>query len=107
MLFRSHWSMNNNNNGQKILNGPATYKQAARDYIYSFDKNPWYKSFKLKLESMANNVIGQEVNLNSPNGKPGTRFGITKDYELLSIDSPDVQDYIRYHLNNFQIDWSE
>lgn len=102
-----NWSMNNNNNGQKIQGGPATYKKAARDYIYSFDKNDWYRSFKLKLESMANIVIGQEVDLNSPNGRTSARFGITKDYELLSIDRPDVQYYIKHHLNNFQIDWSE
>ena len=86
------------------IGGPATYKRAARDYIYSFDKNDWYRSFKLKLESMANNVISQGVDLNSPNGRPNARFGITKDYELLSIDNKDVQDYIRHHLNNFQIE---
>jgi hypothetical protein len=101
------WSMNNNNNGQKIIGGPATYKQAARDYIYSLDENDWYRSFKLKLESMANNVTRQKINLDLPNGRPTARFGITKDYELLSIDRQDVQDYIRYHLNSFQIDWSE
>jgi len=102
-----HWSMNNNNNGQKILGGPATYKQAARDYIYDFDKNEWYRSFKLKLESMANLALHQEVDANLPNGRPSARFGITTDYELLSIDSPDVKDYIQHHLNNFKIDWSE
>jgi hypothetical protein len=102
-----HWSMNNNNNGQKIIGGPATYKQAARDYIYSYDKNEWYRSFKLKLESMANNVTNQDVDITSANGRPNARFGITKDYDLLSIDSPDVQEYIKHHLNNFQIDWSE
>ena len=102
-----HWSMTNNNNGEKIGHSAATYKKAARDYIYSFDKNPWYRSFKLKLESMALNVVRQEVDTNLPNGRPAARFGITKDYELLNIDRPDVQNYIRHHLNNFQIDWSE
>jgi hypothetical protein len=101
-----HWSMNNNNNGQKIIGGPATYKQAARNFIYSFDKNDWYRSFKLKLESMASNVAHQEVDSNLPNGRPSARFGVTKDYRLLSIDDGDVQDYIRHHLDNFKITWS-
>lgn len=99
--------MTNNNNGEKIINSAATYKKAARDYIYEFDKNPWYRSFKLKLESMALNVVRQEVDTNLLNGRPAARFGIAKDYRLLNIDSPDVQDYIKYHLNNFQITWSE
>jgi hypothetical protein len=101
------WSMNNNNNGQKILGSAATYKKAGRDYIYDFDRNPWYQTFKLKLESMALNVVRQEVNVDLPNGRPSARFGITKDYRLLDIDKPDVQEYIRHHLNNFQITWSE
>jgi hypothetical protein len=102
-----HWSMNNNNNGQKILGSAATYKKAGRDYIYDFDRNPWYKTFKLKLESMALNVVRQEINADLPNGRPSARFGITSDYRLLDIDKPDVQEYIRHHLNNFQITWSE
>jgi hypothetical protein len=101
-----HWSMNNNNNGQKIGGGPATYKKAARDFIYDFDKNDWYRSFKLKLESMGSNVVHQGVHLDSLNGRPTARFGITKNYDLLSIDSPDVQEYIKYHLDNFKITWS-
>ncbi len=101
------WSMNNNNNGQKILGSAATYKKAGRDYIYDFDRNPWYKTFKLKLESMALNVVRQEINVDLPNGRPSARFGITNDYRLLDIDKPDVQEYIRHHLNNFQITWSE
>jgi hypothetical protein len=102
-----HWSMNNNNNGQKIGGGPATYKKAARDFIYDFDKNDWYRSFKLKLESMGSNVVHQGVHLDSLNGRPTARFGITKNYDLLSIDNHDVQEYIRHHLNNFKITWSE
>lgn len=101
------WAMNNNGNGTKIGHSAATYKQAGRDYIYEFDRNPWYRTFKLKLESMGNVSLGQRVDHTSPFGTPGSRFGLTKDYELLSIDSPDVQDYIRHHLANFTIDWCE
>jgi hypothetical protein len=101
------WSMNNNGNGQKILHSPATYKMAARNYIYDFDQNKWYKNFKLKLESMALVTQRQEVDETLPLGRPVTRFGITKNYELLHIDQPDVQEYIKHHLANFQIDWSD
>lgn len=101
-----HWSMNNNNNGQKIIGGPATYKKAARDFIYEFDKNHWYRSFKLKLESMVNNVTHQEVNETNKNRRPSSRFGITKNYDLLFIDDIDVQNYIKHHLGNYKITWS-
>jgi len=101
------WSLNNNGNGEKIGHSAASYKKAARDYIYEFDGNRWYRHFKLKLESMALVTQRQEVNLDLPNGRPTARFGITKDYTMLSIDSPDVQDYIHHHLSNFQIDWSD
>jgi hypothetical protein len=101
------WSMNNNGNGQKIGNSAATYKRAGRDYIYEFDRNPWYKNFKLKLESMAIVTQRQHVDDNSPLGRPASRFGITSEYEMLDLNSPDVKDYIRYHLSNFKIDWSD
>lgn len=104
-LFQQ-WSLNNNNTGQKVGNSPATYKQAARDYIYDFDKNPWYRTFKIKLGSMNLNAYRQQMDLNSLNGRPNARFGLTMDWELLSIDRPDVQEHIEYNLDKFQIDWS-
>lgn len=100
------WSMNNNNNGQKIINGPASYKNAAKNYIYSFDKNDYYFAFKLKMESMGLNTVRQATADTSPNGKIGTRFGITRDYTLLSLDDPSVQEYIKYHLHKAEINWS-
>jgi hypothetical protein len=99
------WSMVNNNNGQKILGGAATYKRAARDYIFSLDNNEWYSTFKLKLESMALAVVRQDLSGIDPNHVPNARFGITEKYDLLSISDSDVQDYISYHLNNYKIDW--
>lgn len=101
-----HWSMVNNNNGEKIGHSAATYKKAARDYIWDLDRNDWYRSFKLKLESMALNTVRQTVD-ESTMPKPVARFGITKDYELLDIRDRSVQDYIRHHLANYNIDWSE
>jgi len=101
------WSMNNNGNGQKIQHSPATYKVAAREYIYEFDKNKWYKNFKLKLESMALVTQRQQVNETGPFGAPVGRFGITKDYQMLQLNDPSVQNYIKHHLSVYQIDWSD
>jgi hypothetical protein len=105
-LFQQ-WSLNNNNNGQKVGNSAATYKQAARDYIYDLDRNDWYKTFKIKIPSMNLNTYRQQVDINSLNGRPTSRFGLTTDWELLMIENSDVKEYIEYHLNNFQIDWED
>ena len=53
------------------------------------------------------NTYRQKVNVNSTNGRPTSRFGLTTDWELLMIESSDVKEYIEYHLNNFQIDWED
>jgi len=100
------WSMNNNNNGQKIGYSAGTYKKVVRDYIFDLDKNAWYRDFKLKLESMGQNSVRQKVDT-SKYPAPMHRFGITTDYEVLDVLNPGVQDYIRYHLSNFEITWSE
>jgi hypothetical protein len=100
------WSMVNNNNGEKIGHSSATYKKAARDYIWDLDRNDWYRSFKLKLESMALNTVRQTID-QSHMPRPSARFGITKNYEFLDIMQADVQHYIQHHLANYKIDWSE
>ena len=100
------WSMVNNNNGQKIIKGPATYKMAARQYIYDLDKNDWYFYFKIKLESLGLSIIHDQDVSNTPlNMRPNARFGMDTDYNLLYIDDPTVQDYIKHHLINYQKDW--
>ncbi len=49
------WSMANNNNGTKIKGlSPASYKFAARQFIYELDKNDWYFKYKSKLSSLIN-----------------------------------------------------
>lgn len=103
-LFQK-WSMNNNNNGQKIGGSSSTYKQAARDYIFKLDKNSWYNTFKIKLPSMNLITYQQGFDPASINGRPTERFGLTKDWELLSITDPVVQNYIEHHLENFKVDW--
>jgi hypothetical protein len=79
---------------------------AARKYIYDLDKNDWYYNFKLKLGSLGPNVMYQQDVSNLPDRlKPNARFGIDKDYNLLSIDDIDVQNYIRHHMSQFERDW--
>jgi hypothetical protein len=99
------WSMANNNNGQKIHLNASSYKWAARQYLYSFDKNNYYKHFKLKLESMGIATNKQNVTDMPAELRPNARFGVDSNYNLLLIDSPDVQDYIRHHMHNFKLDW--
>lgn len=99
------WSMVNNNNGTKIGHSAATYKQAARDYIWDYDHNDWYWSFKLKLESMNQNTVRQTQDATSPYGRANDRFGITDQFETLNINHPKVQEYIQHHLANYKIDW--
>lgn len=101
------WSMNNNNNGQKIDKiDISTYKFAAKKYIYEFDNNIWYYNFKLKIPSLGTQVTyNQDVqNLNVSN-RPNARFGLDNDYNILSIDNKEVQDFIFEHMSKYQIDW--
>lgn len=99
------WSMVNNNNGQKIEKTLATYKVAAREYIWDLDHNDWYKTFKLKLESLWNIAIHQDVSKIPNDRRPVYRAGLTKDYQMLYMQDKDVQDFYRYHLQNYKIDW--
>lgn len=100
------WSMVNNNNGEKIEFGATTYKMAARRYIHDLDKNDWYYYFKLKLGSLGPNVMyHQEVDNLPDRLKPNARFGIDSNYNLLSVDDLEVQEYIKYHMSRFERDW--
>jgi hypothetical protein len=99
------WSMANNNNGTKIGLTAATYKKVARDYIFDFDRNPWYQHFKLKIENVGLMFNKQAVEHLPVPERPNARFGVTNDYQLLSIDQPGVQEYIRKSLVNYKIDW--
>ena len=98
--------MVNNNNGQKIDHTLASYKNAARQYIWDFDKNDWYKNFKIKLESMWTIAHQQNVNKVEVDHRPVARVGLTKNYEMLYINDPGVQDFFKHHLTNFKIDWT-
>lgn len=100
------WSMANNNNGQKIQKTVSTYKVAARDYIYDFDKNPEYKNFKLKLESLFNIVRTQQVTHLLQDNWPATRIFMTDQFEMLSINDKSAKDFLTNSLLNYKIDWA-
>lgn len=100
------WSMVNNNNGEKIQLTATTYKMAARRYIYDLDKNDWYFYFKLKMGSLAPNVMfHQDVKDVPVELRPNARFGIDCDYNVLSIDNASVQEYIKSHMASYERDW--
>jgi hypothetical protein len=99
------WSMNNNNNGTKIQSGISTYKTAARNYIFDFDKNLWYKNFKLKLESL-NLVVNRQPVSNLPiNRRPVSRMALDTEYNMYSLNDAKLQDYFKFHLENYKINW--
>ena len=54
---------------------------------------------------MALTVVRQDLSKLNSHHVPNARFGITKNYDMLSIHESDVVEYIRYHLDNFKIDW--
>jgi len=97
------WSMANNGTGEKIRGvTSATYKWAARQYLYDFTKDMWYFHFKLKLASLPKigPVIGWEHQIDV-----GMRFALDTNYEVVRFNDPGVREYILHHLNNCQIDW--
>ncbi len=100
------WSMVNNNNGQKIKKSLATYKSAARDYIYELDHNEYYKHFKLKLESLFNIVRTQDVKQLVVNQRPAARIFMTDKFEMLSIDDGNTVKFLKDSLLNYKIDWA-
>lgn len=99
------WSMANNNNGQKIKKTLSTYKTAARDYIWDFDHNDNYKNFKIKLESLWNIGVQQDLSKLDYKHRPVSRVALDKNFEMHYIDDIDVQEYYRHHLSNYKIDW--
>lgn len=93
------WSMNNNNNGQKI-NGTrqSSYKHVARNYIHEFDKNDWYYRYKLKIASLP---IVNYRNWQKNVADYGTRFGMNSNYDMLRFKDPAVDEFILTSLQNF------
>jgi hypothetical protein len=99
--------MNNNNNGEKI-NGLdiSTYKTASKKYIYDFDKNDWYLGFKLKIPSLGFQVaLNQTLNDIPMSNRPNARFGLDENYDVLSIDDPNVRDFIKNAMASHKMDW--
>lgn len=94
------WSMNNNNNGQKIQTTVATYKYAQRKYIYDFDKNEWYFHFKTKLESLSNlRFKGRKIGMHK-------NFGIDTNYNRLFVDDVAAKNFFRENFIKYEIDWA-
>jgi len=96
------WSMANNNTGEKIRGiTSATYKWAARKYIFEFTNDPWYMHFKIKLASLPK-IGPTSVNVAID---VGIRFGIDTNYDMLRFTDPGVKDYVTHHLTSYALDW--
>jgi hypothetical protein len=59
----------------------------------------------LKIENVGLMFNKQSVDLIPVDERPNARFGVTSDYQLLSIDQQNVQDYILNSLSTYKIDW--
>lgn len=101
------WSMVNNNNGLKIQSTVASYKTAAKDYIWNFDHNDWYRNFKIKLESLWTVIVQQDVSNIETLRTPAYRIALTKDYTVLYPSDPGVKEYFTHHITNYKIDWTD
>lgn len=102
-----HWSMTNNNNGEKIQTiGAATYKMASRNYIYELDKNDWYYYFKLKIGSLGASVmLFQDLSSITAGQQPNFRFGLDHEYNIMYITDQKVKDFIAEKMSAYTIDW--
>lgn len=94
------WSMANNNNGLKIKSTLATYKFAARQYIYDFDKNENYFYFKTKLESLGNLLIRNDRATIYQNN-----LGIDKNYNRITTETENIKTYFLENFSTYKIDW--
>jgi hypothetical protein len=100
--------MVNNNNGTKIKKSILSYKTVAKEYIYSVDKNEWYRTFKTKLESLWNISNLQNVQNIPMEKRPVARIAVKKDdWELIHITDPGVIEYFTHHASNYKIDWTD
>lgn len=97
------WSMNNNNNGQK-LSGPTQGlgKIAAKKYIYEFDKNEWYFKHKMKIVSSPN-ILRRNWRKHFADFDP--MLGVDTNYNLIKIGPPEVNNHVINRLMNYKIDW--
>jgi hypothetical protein len=99
------WSMVNNNNGQKIQSTHSSYKTVAKEYIWTVDRNDWYKNFKIKIDSMNHITSIQNVDDVHESKRPVRRLGLTGDYEMMYIDDPKVSGFFREKFASYKRGW--
>lgn len=99
------WSMKNNNNGLKIKKTPSTYKFEAKQYIWEYDKNHWFRDFKSKIESLWNIGVQQDVSMLNFDQRPVNRVGLDKNLSLMYITDDYTKDFFKSRLVNCEIDW--
>lgn len=98
------WSMNNNNNGEKINFYANSHKIAFKKYIFEFDRNKWYLNLKHRLASMDHIRIKDKSTLGG-GPPPDSRFAIDDGFQYMYLTDRHTQDFIIEHLNAYTIDW--
>jgi len=97
------WSMNNNNNGEKLI-GPTQglYKTAAKKYIYEFNRDEWYLHHKIKIVS-GPNIVRRNWRKNFNEFDPV--LGMDTDYNMIRIGNQAVDDSFINSLMSYKVDW--
>lgn len=93
------WSMANNNNGQKIRSGAASYKHAAREYIREFTGDNWYFSYKSKLESLKNVARVEKE-------RSDVIAVLVDGYRKGRTTEPALREFLHEGLQTYAIDWT-
>jgi len=71
------WSIQAQQAGEKFDGSIRSYKMLAKEYIYEFDKNQWYRDYKTKIHSQ---YITQF--------KAGVIDAVYEDWEIVLSDTP-------------------
>lgn len=97
------WSMNNNNNGQKMKGlTPGSYKWASKKYIHDVDKNNFYFDNKIKMPSSPIIIArNYRSNLNSFD----SNWAVDENFDVVSVKKPGSENYFQTRLFDYKIDW--
>jgi hypothetical protein len=94
------WSMNNNNNGEKIRGTTqGSYKFAAKQYIFNYDKNEFYFYHKLKVASLS---FLLKRNYKNYYKEFDSHFAMDTDYNMLYLGDTIVNNFVTEKLLNYK-----
>lgn len=98
------WSMNNNNNGEKIDFYANSHKIAYKKYIFEFDKNKWYLNLKHRVCS-GDQIRARNKSIWGDHPSSDNKFAIDDKFQTMYLTDKQTQNFIIEHLNAYEIDW--